>query len=73
MSFLMPRDLMAGRIVGGEASALGISQDFSEIRMRIASQPSLARTLIARGINGREFIERVEQEDSEPYLLIAPN
>ena len=28
---------------------------------------------IARGINGREFIERVEQEDSEPYLLIAPN
>ncbi len=73
MSFLMPRDLMAGRIVGGEAAALGISQDFSEIRMRIASQPSLARTLIARGINGREFIERVEQEDSEPYLLIAPN
>ncbi len=72
LAFLMPRDLMVGRFEGDQKTALGISKDFSEVRLRIASQPSLARTLIARGINGREYIERVEQEESEPYLLLAP-
>ena len=72
LAFLMPRDLMRDRLGNDQLTALGISQSFSEIRMRIASQPSLARTLIAREINGREYVERIEQEESEPYLLLAP-
>lgn len=72
LAFLMPRDLMRDRLGHDQTAALGISQDFSEMRMRIASQPSLARTLIAREINGREYVERVEQEETEPYLLLAP-
>lgn len=72
LSFLMPRDLMANRLGQNRETALGISHDFSEIRMRIASTPSLARTLIAREINGREYVERIEQEETEPYLLLAP-
>ena len=72
LAFLMPRDLMRDRLGHGQTTALGISQDFSEIRMRIATQPSLARTLIAREINGREYVERIEQEETEPYLLLAP-
>ena len=72
LAFLMPRDLMRDRLGNVQTTALGISQDFSEIRMRIASQPSLARTLIAREINGREYIKRVEKEETEPYLLLAP-
>ena len=72
LAFLMPRDLMRDRLGHDQTTALGISQDFSEVRMRIASQPSLARTLIAREINGREYVERVEQEETEPYLLLAP-
>lgn len=73
LAFLMPRDLMLGRLMHDQAKSLEISQEFSEIRLRLASQPSLARTLIARGINGREYLERVDQEDSEPYLLLAPS
>lgn len=72
LAFRMPRDVMADRIDGGPELALGISRDCSEIRLRIASQPDLARTLIARGIHGREFIERVQEEASEPLLLL-PN
>lgn len=72
LAFLMPRDLMADRLGHDQATALGVSQDFSEIRLRIASQPSLARKLIAREINGREYVERIEQEETEPYLLLAP-
>ena len=72
LAFLMPRDLMRDRLGNDQTTALGISQDFSEVRMRIASQPSLARTLIAREINGREYVERIEQEETEPYLLLAP-
>ena len=72
LAFLMPRDLMRDRLGHDQTAALGISQDFSEMRMRIAAQPSLARTLIAREINGREYVERVEQEETEPYLLLAP-
>lgn len=72
LTFLMPRDLMVDRFGDVQATALGVSQDFSEIRLRTASQPSLARTLIAREINGREYVERIEQEEAEPYLLLAP-
>lgn len=73
LAFLMPRDLTVDRFDGDQKTAFGISQDFSEVRLRIASLPSLARTLISQKINGREYIQRVEQEETEPYLLIAPS
>ena len=72
LAFLMPRDLMVDRLGHDQATALGISRHFLEIRLRIASQPSLARTLIAREINGREYVELIGQEETEPYLLLAP-
>ena len=72
LAFLMPRDLMVDRLGHDQATALAVSRDFSEIRLRIASQPSLARTLIAREINGREYVEFIGQEETEPYLLLAP-
>ncbi|MDB4213910.1 hypothetical protein N9741_03460 [Octadecabacter sp.] len=72
LTFLMPRDLMVDRFGHDQSTALSVSQEFSEIRLRTASQPSLARTLIAREINGREYVERIEQEETEPYLLLAP-
>ena len=72
LAFLMPRDLMVDRLGHDQATALGVSRDFSEIRLRIASLPSLARTLIAREINGREYVELIGQEETEPYLLLAP-
>ena len=71
LSFLMPRDRLVNLLENDKAEdvALSISEELSQIRMRIASQPSLARTLIAREINGREYVEHVEQEAEEPYLF----
>jgi hypothetical protein len=71
LAFLMPRDLMAERISAGADEAAIIAKEFSEARLRIASQPSLMRTLAARNINGREYIERLESEETEPYLLLT--
>ena len=73
LTFLMPRDLMVKRLSGDDAMALRISKEFSEIRIRIASHPILARDLLACKVNGREYIERAEQEQVEPYLLFAPS
>ncbi|WP_422001191.1 hypothetical protein [Roseovarius mucosus] len=70
LAFRMPRDVMAERLPGGAETALGISRDCSEIRLRVASQPDLARTLIARGIHGREYIERIQNEDSQPLFIL---
>lgn len=71
LSFLMPRDLMVGRLGDDRTKALQISQDVSELRLRMASQPGLLRTLIARGVNGRDYVERIDGEETSPYLLLA--
>lgn len=70
LAFRMPRSVMAERMAGGAETALGISKDCAEIRVRIASQPDLSRILISRGIHGREFIERIHNEESEPLLIL---
>jgi|TARA_R100000789_G_scaffold96710_1_gene98530 hypothetical protein len=70
LAFHMPRDVMAERLTGGEHQALSISQDCSEIRLRTAAQPDLTRTLIAKNIHGREFIERIQEEESTPLLIL---
>lgn len=70
LGFRMPRHSMVERLSGDGATALQISSDFSEIRMRAASQPQLARTLIAQGINGRAFIEQVQDEQTQPLLIL---
>lgn len=72
LAFRMPRDVMADRITGGADAALGMSRNCSEIRLRVASQPDLARALIVRGIHGREYVERLQNEDSEPLFILSP-
>lgn len=70
LAFLMPRDVMADRLEGGAEQALSFSQDCSEIRMRLASQPALVRSLVEQDIDGRAFVERVQDEDGEPLLIL---
>lgn len=70
LAFRMPRDVMAERMAGEAKQASSISRDCSEIRLRIASQPDLARILISQGIHGREYIERIQEEESEPLLFL---
>lgn len=70
LAFLMPRDVLAEKLQGGADLAASISRDCSEIRLRTASQADLSRTLIAKGINGRDFIERIQSEEAEPILIL---
>ncbi|MFG6082191.1 hypothetical protein ACEUZ9_002834 [Paracoccus litorisediminis] len=70
LAFIMPRQKLASRMT--DEAALLISKESSEMRLRIASQPELARTLLAHGINGTEYIERIQSEENEPLLLLPP-
>lgn len=70
LAFLMPRDVLSTRLQGGADAARQISQDASEIRLRIASQPALSEMLIQMGVNGRTYLERVEQEEEQPLLIL---
>lgn len=70
LAFRMPRDIMADKLTGGPQLALEISQDCSEIRLRIASQPDLVRSLILHDINGRDFIDRIQNDETAPLLIL---
>ncbi|WP_394155012.1 hypothetical protein [Loktanella salsilacus] len=73
LAFRMPRHVMGARLNGDREQARIISNECAEMRLRLASQPDLARTLIRRGINGREFIDQIQEEDNEPLLLLRPS
>lgn len=70
LALLMPRDVMHARLIQGEDEALLLSHECSEMRLRVASQPDLARALMAQNIHGREFIERIQEEEEAPLLLL---
>ena len=70
LALLMPRDVMHARLIQGEDEALRLSHECSEMRLRVASQPDLARALVAQNIHGREFIERIQEEEKAPLLLL---
>jgi hypothetical protein len=70
LAFLMPRDQLARRLVDDEELSFAISKECSEIRYRVASQPALIQSLIDSDINGRAYIEQIQQEEKEPLLLL---
>lgn len=70
LAFLMPRDTMATKLKGGAASAETIARDASEIRRRAAAQPMLSDLLTEMNVDGRAYLERAEEEDEQPLLLL---
>ncbi len=70
LAFLMPRDQLASRLTDGAELVVQISKECSEIRYRVASQPALVQSLIDKDINGRAYIEQIQQEEKEPLLLL---
>ena len=70
LAFLMPRDQLARRLVDDEGLSFAISKECSEIRYRVASQPALIQSLIDSDINGRAYIEQIQQEEKEPLLFL---
>jgi hypothetical protein len=70
LAFLMPKSQLAMRLVDGEGLSSAISEESSEIRHRVATQPALIQSLIDLGINGRAYVEQIQQEEKEPLLLL---
>ena len=70
LALKMPQDILASRLLQGGDQAADIAKDCSEIRLRIAGQPSLTERLIELDVNGREYLEQVEAEDKLPLLLL---
>lgn len=67
----LPQDRLLHRFAGNDSAARDVSALFSEVRHRMASVPSLAEALIAQGVHGREYLDRLESEVDEPLMLMA--
>lgn len=70
LAFLMPRDAMASRLIGGADAARQLAQDAAELRHRVAAQPMLSDRLIQLEVSGLAYLETVEQEEEQPVLLL---
>jgi len=69
LALLMPRDQLALRLQAGKEIAVDISKECSEIRYRTASLTHIAQHLIHHDIEGRSYIETINQEQDEPLLF----
>ncbi|MCB1310961.1 MAG: hypothetical protein KDK29_03290 [Sedimentitalea sp.] len=66
----LPQDRLLQRFGDAAEASRDVSGLLSEVRHRMASVPSLAETLIARDVHGRDYLGRIEGEDREPLLLL---
>lgn len=57
-------------LYGDDITQLFQQGEFTEIRHRVATQPMLNDLLIKMEVNGRDYLERAEQEDEQPLLLL---
>lgn len=67
LSWAFPRDLTAA---SGEAEAATLPAELSEVRLRIASQPSLLTTLIDRKIRGPDYLAQAREAQDAPAMLL---
>lgn len=67
----LPQDRLRQRLGGQDDMAHDVAALFSEVRHRMASVPSLAKTLIAGNVHGRAYLERIEAEDEQPLMLMG--
>ncbi|MDK3072015.1 hypothetical protein QO034_02745 [Sedimentitalea sp. JM2-8] len=67
----LPEDRLLHRFAGNDTAARNVSLLLSEVRHRMASVPSLAETLIAHEVHGRDYLDRLEAEVDEPLMLMA--
>lgn len=70
LAFEMPRDLLARRINGEPELASQISGHAAQIRLVMASKPSLTENLIARDLSGLRYLRVLEEEKENPLLVL---
>lgn len=66
----IPEDRLAGMLGDNADLAPLLFGAFSEVRMRAASVPTLARALEDAEVHGRDYIMRAQDEIVEPLLLM---
>lgn len=53
-----------------DKTAQGLSAEASEIRLRIASMPSLVDQLVAKDVFGRWYVEQIDADEQIPILFL---
>lgn len=71
VALAMPADRIAA-LTGDAAAAIRLDAAFAEVRLRAASMPSYTATLHATGVDGRAYLEGLEAEQEETFLLLKP-
>jgi len=71
LTLALPQDKLVLALGEDREKGGAIDQLSSNLRLRLASLPSLVETLIDRDVHGRAYLERAAQEDEEPVLLLA--
>lgn len=69
LSVQMPLDVLIQKFSGDADAAVGVSSLASGLRLRFASQPSLAAELIRQGVSSRGYLEQAESETEAPILF----
>ena len=59
------------RLNGGEKSALQIAEQASQVRLIMASQPALTRSLIFLNVPSRKYLSRLEIAQESLLLILA--
>jgi type III secretion system FlhB-like substrate exporter len=70
LAFEMPKDKLKRRISGDSTVASQIAGQASEIRLIMASRPSLTENLISRDVSGFRYLKALEDEQECPLLVL---
>jgi hypothetical protein len=73
LAFHMPTDVLQLRTGLTADEARGFSAEASEIRLRIASMPSLVDQLVAMNVDGRRYVEQIDADEQSPILFLPAN
>lgn len=70
LAFEMPKDKLSQRLGGDGTIASQIADQSSQIRLVMASRPSLTQNVLNRDISGRRYLDVLEEENESPLLIL---
>lgn len=75
LSLRFPQDVLAHKLMSADpgdafATAAALSDDMAEIRARVAALPALSNRVAGLGVHGRDYLERLSQEEEQPLLIL---
>lgn len=70
LSLQYPNDVLDHKLAQASAVAADLPSDLAEIRARVASLSGLSARVAELGVHGRDYLERLEEEDKQPLLIL---